>query len=59
MGDGIRIANGPCSWGVLEFDLEGATAEPGQVLSETFGEILGNKKASFRFRLGWTQTFTS
>lgn len=30
----IKIANAPCSWGVLEFDLEGETAGYKQVLSE-------------------------
>ena len=30
----IKIANAPCSWGVLEFDLEGKTSEYGQVLDE-------------------------
>lgn len=30
----IRIANAPCSWGVLEFDLEGKTASYAQVLDE-------------------------
>lgn len=30
----IRIANAPCSWGVLEFDLEGKAAGFGQVLDE-------------------------
>jgi inosose dehydratase len=30
----IRIANAPCSWGVLEFDLEGQTAGYAQVLDE-------------------------
>lgn len=30
----IRIANAPCSWGVLEFDLEGQAAGFGQVLDE-------------------------
>lgn len=30
----IRVANAPCSWGVLEFDLEGEAAGPGQVLAE-------------------------
>ena len=30
----IKIANAPCSWGVLEFDLEGEAAEYGQVLDE-------------------------
>ncbi|HUX50982.1 MAG TPA: sugar phosphate isomerase/epimerase [Spirochaetia bacterium] len=30
----IRIANAPCSWGVLEFDLEGETAGFEQVLNE-------------------------
>ena len=30
----IRIANAPCSWGVLEFDLEGKAAGYEQVLNE-------------------------
>jgi inosose dehydratase len=30
----IRIANAPCSWGVLEFDLEGKAASYAQVLDE-------------------------
>ena len=30
----IQIANAPCSWGVLEFDLEGETAGYRQVLDE-------------------------
>jgi inosose dehydratase len=30
----IKIANAPCSWGVLEFDLEGKAAGFGQVLDE-------------------------
>lgn len=30
----IRVANAPCSWGVLEFDLEGKTAGYAQVLDE-------------------------
>ncbi len=30
----IRVANAPCSWGVLEFDLEGETAGYAQVLDE-------------------------
>ncbi len=30
----IRIANAPCSWGVLEFDLEGKAAGFEQVLNE-------------------------
>ena len=32
----IKIANAPCSWGVLEFDLEGKSEEIGfeQVLDE-------------------------
>src|SRR5690242_5417011 len=30
----IRIANAPCSWGVLEFDLEGEAAGYVQVLNE-------------------------
>ena len=30
----IHIGNGPCSWGVLEFDLEGKAAGYEQVLSE-------------------------
>jgi inosose dehydratase len=34
MGNAIRIANAPCSWGVLEFGLEGETAGPDQVLAE-------------------------
>ncbi|MBN1285831.1 MAG: TIM barrel protein [Anaerolineae bacterium] len=31
---GIQIANAPCSWGVLEFDLEGEAAGYTQVLDE-------------------------
>ncbi len=30
----IRVANAPCSWGVLEFDLEGEAAGCSQVLDE-------------------------
>jgi hypothetical protein len=30
----IKIANAPCSWGVLEFDLEGEAAGYAQVLDE-------------------------
>jgi len=30
----IKIANAPCSWGALEFDLDGKSPEYGQVLSE-------------------------
>ncbi len=30
----IKVANAPCSWGVLEFDLEGEAAGYGQVLAE-------------------------
>ena len=30
----IKIANAPCSWGVLEFDLEGEAAGFAQVLDE-------------------------
>lgn len=30
----IKVANAPCSWGVLEFGLEGKTAAFGQVLDE-------------------------
>ena len=30
----IKLANAPCSWGVLEFDLEGKVAPYGQVLEE-------------------------
>ena len=30
----IQIANAPCSWGVLEFDLEGKAAGYQQVLDE-------------------------
>ena len=30
----IQIANAPCSWGVLEFDLEGESAGYGRVLDE-------------------------
>src|SRR5262249_55446715 len=30
----IRLANAPCSWGVLEFDLPGARASPSQMLDE-------------------------
>ena len=30
----IKIANAPCSWGVLEFDLEGEVAGYAQVLDE-------------------------
>ncbi len=34
MASSIRIANAPCSWGVLEFDLEGQAAGYAQVLDE-------------------------
>ena len=34
MTESIRIANAPCSWGVLEFDLEGEAAGYEQVLDE-------------------------
>ena len=30
----IKIANAPCSWGILEFDLEGEAAGYAQVLNE-------------------------
>jgi inosose dehydratase len=30
----IKIANAPCSWGVLEFDLEGKAPDYNQVLDE-------------------------
>ena len=30
----IRIANAPCSWGALEFDLDGKAATYSQVLDE-------------------------
>ena len=30
----IKVANAPCSWGVLEFDLEGEAAGYEQVLNE-------------------------
>ena len=30
----IKLANAPCSWGVLEFDLEGKLAPYGKVLDE-------------------------
>ena len=30
----IKLANAPCSWGILEFDLEGKVAPCGQVLEE-------------------------
>jgi inosose dehydratase len=30
----LRIANAPCSWGALEFDLQGQSAAYGQVLDE-------------------------
>jgi inosose dehydratase len=30
----IKIANAPCSWGVLEFDMEGEVAGCEQVLNE-------------------------
>ena len=30
----IKVANAPCSWGVLEFELEGEAAEYAQVLDE-------------------------
>jgi len=30
----IKVANAPCSWGVLEFDLEGTAAGYIQVLDE-------------------------
>jgi len=33
-GDMIKIANAPCSWGVLEFELEGKAAGFEQVLNE-------------------------
>ncbi len=34
MGYKFRVANAPCSWGVLEFDLEGEAAGYEQVLDE-------------------------
>ncbi len=34
MGTRMRIANAPCSWGVLEFNLEGEVAGYEQVLDE-------------------------
>ena len=36
--DMIKIANAPCSWGVLEFDLEGEVAQYAQVLQESYGQ---------------------
>lgn len=30
----IKIANAPCSWGVLEFDLDGKAPDYIQVLNE-------------------------
>lgn len=30
----IRVANAPCSWGVLEFDLQGQAAGPDRVMDE-------------------------
>ena len=30
----IKVANAPCSWGMLEFDLEGEAAGYTQVLNE-------------------------
>jgi hypothetical protein len=30
----IKIANVPCLWGILEFDLKGEVAEYAQVLNE-------------------------
>jgi inosose dehydratase len=30
----IKIANAPCSWGVIEFDLEGEAPDYVQVLNE-------------------------
>ena len=33
----IKVANAPCSWGVLEFDLEGEAAGYAQVLNEIAG----------------------
>ena len=30
----IKLANAPCSWGVLEFDLKGKVAPYSQVLEE-------------------------
>jgi len=35
----IKIANAPCSWGVLEFDLEGEAAGYQQVLDEMITNI--------------------
>jgi len=34
VANSIRVANAPCSWGVLEFDLEGEAAGYAQVLDE-------------------------
>ena len=34
MDNRIKIANAPCSWGVLEFDLEGKSSGYEQVLDE-------------------------
>src|SRR5690606_17512533 len=34
MENKFRVANAPCSWGVLEFDLDGEAAGYGQVLDE-------------------------
>ena len=33
----MKVANAPCSWGVLEFDLEGEAAGYAQVLDEIAG----------------------
>jgi hypothetical protein len=35
----IKIANAPCSWGVLKFDLEGEAAGCQQVLDEMVANI--------------------
>ena len=45
----IQIANAPCSWGVLEFDLEGEAAGYAQVLDEMQADRLRGHRAG---RLG-------
>ena len=46
----IKIANAPCSWGVLEFDLEGEAAGYEQVLNEIKGTgYIGTELGDYGF----------
>ena len=41
----MKIANAPCSWGVLEFDLEGQAAGYAQVLDEIADSLVTSRQA--------------